>query len=77
MCTGNLRTATELLSLGLLHGEREHCRRSGVYYLVILAFLAGAAAGDFLTRRFGTYTSLFCAGLLLLGFLIMFRKEER
>lgn len=76
MCTGNLRTATELLSLGLLRGEREPRRRSVVYYLVILAFLAGAAAGDFLTRRFGTYTSLFCAGFLLLGFLIMFRKAE-
>lgn len=76
MCTGNLRTATELLSLGLLHGEREHRRRSKVYYFVILAFLVGAVAGDLLTRQFGAYASLFCAEFLLVGFLIMFLKEE-
>ncbi len=77
MCTGNLRTATELLSLGLLRRDRAECRRSRIYYLVILAFLAGAVLGDALTRRFDALASLFCAGFLLLGFFIMFFKEER
>ena len=76
MCTGNLRTATELLTVGLLRRDRERRRNSTVYYLVILAFLVGAVLGDALTRRFAAFSSLFPAGLLFLGFLALFWRKR-
>lgn len=77
MCTGNLRTATELLVNSFHHDKKELRRSSAAYYVIILVFLAGAALGNALTRRYGQYAVLIGAGLLIFGFFIMFLREEQ
>ena len=79
MCTGNLRSGTELLYRCLREKDPallRHCLR---YYAVILAFIAGAAASALLAAPLGRWSVLVaCGGLVLvLGMLFWEEVETR
>ena len=67
MCTGNLRSGTELL----YHGLRDQ------YYGIILCFLLGGALGVWATDLLDELSILLCCGLLFVIFLAMFRAPQK
>ena len=77
MCTGNLRTATELLYRYRATGDKECRRRSLQYYAIILFFIGGAVLGTAGAGWFAEKAVLFCCALLAAGFCMMFIKNER
>lgn len=76
MCIGNMRSATEMLCKYRITKDRELKKKSIQYYLVILIFAVGAAAGAVLSSCFAERSIWTAAGLLLAGFLLMFIQEE-
>lgn len=76
MCTGNLRSGTELLYHGLRDRDPAALRRSLQYYGIILCFLAGGALGVWATGLLAERAILLCCALLLVIFLAMFRAPE-
>lgn len=77
MCTGNLRSGTELFCRYWRTGERPLLRRAGEYYGIILAFVVGAAVGALLSMGGNGHVVLAPAALLAVAFLLMFREEKR
>ena len=51
-------------------------RKSLHYYFIILVFAIGAAIGAVASQKFGNPAIWIAAGLMLLGFILMFVKEE-
>ena len=76
MCTGNLRSGTEALYRRWTTGEGEHLRRAARSYGVVLFFAVGAALGAWCSGLWGRRAVLDACGLLLLAFLMMFRRAE-
>lgn len=76
MCTGNLRSGTELLCRYFQTGESTVLRKAMQYFGIILFFLIGAVIGFFLTQQYGIRSVFFCCALLFLVFLILFIKME-
>jgi len=76
MCTGNLRTATELLFLYLKNGDKALKKKSIWYYTIDLLFVLGAIAGTLLTYRFYLKSVLFCCAILCLAFIVMFVQNN-
>jgi len=76
MCIGNMRSGTELLSRYHITKDKALLRQSLHYYYIILVFAAGAALGAVLTGRIGEKTIWIAAGLMAVGFALMFLKEE-
>lgn len=75
MCTGNLRSGTELLFRFIGSGERALLKNSLKYYGIILVFIAGAAAGMFATGWFSERAAWIPAALLLLVLALLHRRE--
>lgn len=77
MCTGNLRSGTELLCSSEFRHDKEK-RMSGLhYYWIDLVFVAGAAVGALASRLFAEKAIWLCAGTLLISILfIMFQKRD-
>ena len=76
MCIGNLRSGTELLCRYHITKDPELKRKSLHYYFIILVFAIGAAIGAVASQKFGNPAIWIAAGLMLLGFILMFVKEE-
>ncbi len=76
MCTGNLRSAVDLLCQYFSARDPEHLRKSLRYFFVDAVFLAGAAAGVLFVNWLGERALFACCGVLLAGFLIMFIRES-
>ncbi len=76
MCTGNLRSATELMWNYRKTGDRELRRRSLYYYGVDLIFVVGAMIGAFVTRLVAERSALFVCALLAAAFAAMFFEED-
>lgn len=76
MCTGNLRSATEMMHRYIITGDKKLRRKSLEYYLIIALFMAGAAAGALASGVFHTLAVLICCFLLLAAFLLMFISPE-
>ena len=76
MCTGNLRSATELLCVYGRTRDRSCLRRSLRYYSVILFFIAGAVLGGLLARLLGGKSLLLCCVFLAAGCGVMFMREK-
>ena len=76
MCTGNLRSGTEHLFRWLSHRERDALNKVGLYYGLILSFVAGAVLSGLLTPLFGTRTVLAACLPLLLSLALMFRLPD-
>ena len=76
MCIGNMRSGTELLCRYHITKDPELKRKSLHYYFIILVFAIGAAIGAVASQKFGNPAIWIAAGLMLLGFILMFVKEE-
>ena len=76
MCTGNLRSAMEMLFRYFDSRERMPLYKSLLYAVVILIFAAGAALGNQMSAVMGIYAVFLCAALLLIAFALMFIREE-
>jgi uncharacterized membrane protein YoaK (UPF0700 family) len=76
MCTGNLRTATELICSASRQKDAKLAVRGWAYYIIIMVFIAGAMAGYALTKTCSYYSVLFAIIPLLGGFLLMFFREK-
>lgn len=79
MCTGNLRSGTELLYRFTQDKDALFLKKSIHYYGVILFFIFGAGIGALLTKQFANRTVLFCDFPLLLvcGLLFIRRSNEK
>lgn len=76
MCIGNMRSATELLCRYHITGNAKERQASIYYYSIIGIFALGAAVGSILCRVMGRHTIWVAAGLMLVGFVMMFIKED-
>ena len=76
MCIGNMRSGTELLCRYHITKDPELKRKSLHYYFITLVFAIGAAIGAVASQKFGNPAIWIAAGLMLLGFILMFVKEE-
>ena len=76
MCTGNLRSGTELLFKYIKTKDSDLKQKSINYYGIDLTFILGAGLGAVLTNIFDEKAVLFCCVILFIGFLVMFLKED-
>ena len=74
MCIGNLRSGTAALSVYLREKKPEQIRQSMHYFAIIFIFAVGAGIGGNLSAHFGIHMIWFSCGLLLISFLMMFRR---
>lgn len=77
MCIGNLRSGTENLHHFLHTREEKALRNTVLYYGVILFFILGAVAGNFVIKVLHRQAVLVCSGLLFAAFLLMFIDSEK
>ena len=76
MCTGNLRSGTELLYKFLALPDPQSGTKATVFYRLILAFALGAILCGRLSLLFGARTAL-CACLPLLAvFFLLFKPVK-
>lgn len=73
MCTGNLRSGTEMLYHGLRTRDKQYIFTSMTYYAIIIAFIIGAAAGTLLTKLFDVQSIYAACILLVVPFIMMFK----
>lgn len=76
MCIGNMRSATEMLCRYHITKDPELKRKSMHYYFVILIFAVGAAVGALMSIHMGLRVIWIAEGLLFVGFVLMFVKED-
>ncbi|PWL70767.1 MAG: DUF1275 domain-containing protein [Clostridiales bacterium] len=76
MCTGNLRSGTELFYRYMQ--TKNPCERSKAfqYYGIILFFIAGAVLGSFFSQLLLEKAVLICCSILAVVFSIMFIQED-
>jgi len=77
MCIGNLRTATQALCEYCHEKNIEMAKKSALSYGIIVIFVIGAVLGDICVSICKEKAILISSILLLLGFLIMFCKNEK
>ena len=63
-----MRQAVLNLHGGILEKNKSKLRKSGIYIIVIIAFIVGAALGGFTAQYLGNYSALVCAIALLPAF---------
>ena len=73
MCTGNLRSGVEALYFHLADNEPGALDRAGVYFGLILCFIAGAVVSGLLSPLLAGRTVLVALLPLSAAFLLMFR----
>ncbi len=71
MCTGNLRSGTELLSIGFLKHDPEKKKLALHYYWIDFVFCVGAIIGYFVCSRFAEKAIWSCAVLLFFAILVL------
>ena len=71
MCTGNLRSGTELLAVGTLENNGEQRKHGLWYYWIDLVFVAGAAASALLCQVLAERAGWVCAAALLSAILFI------
>lgn len=76
MCTGNLRSGTELLYKFLALPDPQSGAKATVYYRLILAFALGAILCGRLSLVFGERTALFACLPLLAIFFLLFKPTK-
>jgi uncharacterized membrane protein YoaK (UPF0700 family) len=75
MCTGNLRSATEMLYNYRRTKDKKALRDSLQYYGIILFFILGAAIGAFVINIFAIKSVFFACIILVMVFIILFIKK--
>lgn len=71
MCTGNLRSGTELFYQFIRTRQKEQLMRAAQYGGIILFFIAGAALGAWCSTFLGFFTAAAACLPLLIAFLLM------
>lgn len=74
MCTGNLRSAMELLFSGITHKNSEALAQSMRYLIVIFAFCLGAMIGAIFVNWWGKLSVLVCCLLFVVLLLLIIRQ---
>lgn len=77
MCTGNLRSGMEKLFRFLSEKDRAAGKHALHYFGIILAFMAGAGAGAFLSAQAGGKSVWICCVLLAVVCFMMKLEEKR
>lgn len=77
MCTGNLRSGTELLSVGIFHGDKGKEKQAMHYYWIDLVFCGGAVLGFFMCRRFAERAIWSCIVMLVLALVFMHYQKKK
>ncbi len=75
MCTGNLRSGTEQLFLGIKNNDKASVKKGLVYYSIIAAFVIGAVMGAVVTKLLDVKSVLVAFLLLLISFILMFKQK--
>lgn len=75
MCTGNLRSGTELLSVGLMEHDEEKKKLSLHYYWIDFVFGLSAVVGFYICKLFAEKAIWFCGIVLILA--IVFLRVQR
>lgn len=76
MCTGNLRSGTELLSVGLFEKSREKAKNGLSYYWIDFMFVVGAAVSTLMCRLFAERAIWFCAVTLFIA-IVFIRYQKK
>ncbi len=76
MCIGNMRSGMEALFTYIRTRDRETLKKSLYYWKIIFLFGFGAGLGGHFVSVFGAKTIWLSCALLLVGFFLMFIKEE-
>lgn len=76
MCIGNMRSGMEALFLYTRTRDRQTLKKALCYWKIILLFGVGAGIGGQCVSVLGEKTIWISCGLLLVGFFLMFIKEE-
>ncbi len=76
MCTGNLRSGTELLFIGIRKKNKQIALRSLTYYGINLFFTLGAIAGAVATKFLDVKSIFIASVLLVIPFIMMFKPSE-
>lgn len=71
MCTGNLRSGTELLYRHFKFRDINEFEKGIQYFGVILFFIIGAGFGNFFIEWFNEWAVLVCCFLLILSIILM------
>ena len=74
MCTGNLRSGTELLSIGFFKHDPEKKKLALHYYWIDFIFCIGVIIGYFVCQWFAEKAIWSCALLLLLSIVLLKKK---
>ncbi len=77
MCTGNLRSGTDLLVKYQTGRNKQDLKDGLKYYFINVFFVAGAVISVFVTKVFGTSAVIFCLFPLALVFVLMFLKPPK
>lgn len=76
MCTGNLRSGTELLFYFTQTKTHEDGMKALWYFGIIFFFIIGAMLGVFATHSFGASAVIFCSAMLLCICALLLYSEE-
>lgn len=77
MCIGNMRDATEMLCQYHITKKKTLKQKSIYYYIMIFVFAVGAAVGAMMSIYIDLYAIWIAGGLLFVGFMLMFIKEDQ
>lgn len=77
MCTGNLRSGTDLLMRYQKNRNKQDLKDGFKYYMINVIFIIGAVISVFVTRHFGGPAVIFCALPLVLVFILMFFSPRK
>lgn len=77
MCIGNLRSGMEALCSYRQNHNRQMLYKSFHYFGIIFLFALGAGIGSRFIPILGMHTIWISCLLLLVGFIVMFKQEER
>lgn len=77
MCTGNLRSGTELLFSAVLLKDKRFLKRSMQYYGIIFFFIVGAFAQGVVSKFIGVESVLIASAILVIPFILMFKNKSK
>lgn len=77
MCIGNLRTGTQAICDYWHTKDKEHAKKAGLFYGIILCFAIGAIIGNKCVEVFAEKAIAGSAFFLVIGFFIMFIDMEK
>ena len=76
MCTGNLKSGTQNLYIGIKTKNKNTIEKGIYYYICILVFILGTVMGYFAVGFLAEKAILFAALAMLIIFLMMFKEFE-